>query len=113
MPHIHVKTNISVPETAQSVLKTRLGEAITAIPGKSEQWLMVSLEPESALWFQGTDEPAAMVDVAAYGGAPAEAYTALTARICELLDAVLSVDPARVYVKYTETPNWGWNGSNF
>ena len=31
----------------------------------------------------------------------------------ELLDAVLDIDPARVYVKYAETPNWGWNGGNF
>lgn len=25
----------------------------------------------------------------------------------------LSIDPSRIYVKYSETPNWGWNGSNF
>ena len=47
------------------------------------------------------------------GGAEPDAYDALTARVCELLDAVLDIDPARVYVKYAETPNWGWNGGNF
>ena len=96
MPFINVKTNIPVSENAQEALKTRLGQAIEAIPGKSEAWLMVGVEPECALWFQGTD-----------------AYDALTARVCELLDAVLDIDPARVYVKYAETPNWGWNGGNF
>ncbi len=77
MPFINVKTNIPVSENAQEALKTRLGQAIEAIPGKSD------------------------------------AYDALTARVCELLDAVLDIDPARVYVKYAETPNWGWNGGNF
>ena len=113
MPYIHVQTNLPVSDTEQELLKTRLGQAIEAIPGKSEQWLMVRVEPECALWMAGTDEPAAMVNVAVYGGAPASAYDALTARICELLDGILSLDPARIYVCYAETPNWGWNGGNF
>ena len=58
MPFINVKTNIPVSENAQEALKTRLGQAIEAIPGKSEAWLMVGVEPECALWFQGTDAPA-------------------------------------------------------
>ena len=99
MPFINVKTNIPVSENAQEALKTRLGQAIEAIPGKSEAWLMVGVEPECALWFQGTDAPAALVEVSVYGGAEP--------------DAVLDIDPARVYVKYAETPNWGWNGGNF
>ena len=41
MPFINVKTNIPVSENAQEALKTRLGQAIEAIPGKSEAWLMV------------------------------------------------------------------------
>ena len=102
MPFINVKTNIPVSENAQEALKTRLGQAIEAIPGKSEAWLMVGVEPECAL-----------VEVSVYGGAEPDAYDALTARVCELLDAVLDIDPARVYVKYAETPNWGWNGGNF
>lgn len=113
MPFINVKTNIPVSENAQEALKTRLGQAIEAIPGKSEAWLMVGVEPECALWFQGTDAPAALVEVSVYGGAEPDACDALTARVCELLDAVLDIDPARVYVKYAETPNWGWNGGNF
>ena len=95
MPFINVKTNIPVSENAQEALKTRLGQAIEAIPGKSEAWLMVGVEPECALWFQGTDAPAALVEVSVYGGAEPD------------------IDPARVYVKYAETPNWGWNGGNF
>ena len=94
MPFINVKTNIPVSENAQEALKTRLGQAIEAIPGKSEAWLMVGVEPECALWFQGTDAPAALVEVSVYGGAEPDAYDALTARVCELLDAVLDIDPA-------------------
>ncbi len=113
MPYIHVQTNLPVSGSEQELLKTRLGQAVEALPGKSERWLMVRIEPECALWMAGTDEPAAMVEVFIYGGAPSSACEALTARICELLDGVLSLDPERIYVQYTETPNWGWNGGNF
>lgn len=113
MPYIHIRTNIVISEDAQELLKSRLGQAIEAIPGKSEAWLMVGIDPERTLWFQGTDAPAALVDVSLYGGADADAYEAMTARICELLDGALDIPPARIYVKYTETPHWGWNGGNF
>ena len=79
MPFINVKTNIPVSENAQEALKTRLGQAIEAIPGKSEAWLMVGVEPECALWFQGTDAPAALVEVSVYGGAEPDAQSLLEA----------------------------------
>ena len=79
MPFINVKTNIPVSENAQEALKTRLGQANEAIPGKSEAWLMVGVEPECALWFQGTDAPAALVEVSVYGGAEPDAQSLLEA----------------------------------
>ena len=113
MPFINVKTNIPVSENAQEALKTRLGHAVEALPGKSENWLMVGMEPDFRLWFQGTDAPAAMVTVNLYGSAPDDAYESLTGRITEILAAAMDIAPDRIYVQYQETPNWGWNGGNF
>ena len=113
MPFINVKTNAAISDTAEISIKAQLGQAVTALPGKSEKWLMVGFEPECRLWFQGTDEPAALVEVSVYGGAPDDAYSALTGRICDILNGALGVEAGRIYVKYAETPNWGWNGSNF
>lgn len=112
MPYINVKTNTSVPAAKAEAVKAALGQAITAIPGKSEHWLMVGIEPEQMLWFQGSDAPAAIVDVTIYGSANASAYNALTGKICAILSDNLAIDPGRIYVKYAETANWGWNGSN-
>ena len=41
MPFINVMTNSEIKD--KNALKSELGNAITAIPGKSEAWLMVSL----------------------------------------------------------------------
>lgn len=45
MPFINVKTNTAVPADKEKAIKSALGQAITAIPGKSEAWLMVGIEP--------------------------------------------------------------------
>ena len=113
MPFINVKTNVPVAQDKKESIKSALGKAITAIPGKSEGWLMVGIEPEYDLWFKGSDAPAAMVEVSVFGSASASAYNALTAKVTDILGGDLGISPDRVYVKYYETSNWGWNGSNF
>lgn len=113
MPFIRVSANVAVNEGQAERIKTMLGQAIEVIPGKSEAWLMVEVEGEKALWMAGTDAPAAIAEVSVYGGADAEDYSALTGRVCDILDSVLDIPANRVYVKYAETEHWGWNGSNF
>ena len=87
-------------------------QAITALPGKSEAWLMVGFEPECALYFKGSDAPAAMVQVQTYG-TNAQGTDALTGKICDILETELSIPKGRTYVSYFGTANWGWNGGNF
>ena len=113
MPFIHVRTNTAVSADSAEQVKSALGKAITTLPGKSEQWLMVGIEPEQLLYFQGSDAPAAMVEVSIYGSAAAASCDAMTGKICDILEGSLSIPSNRIYVKYTETENWGWNGSNF
>ena len=113
MPFINVKTNVSTTHEAEINIKSALGQAITAIPGKSEGWLMVGIEPDYRLWFKGTNEPAAMVQLSLYGGASHNAKTTLTSHITGILTDELGISSDRVYVMYTETESWGWNGSNF
>ena len=113
MPFINVMTNTAVSEEKKIAVKSALGKAITAIPGKSESWLMVGINPEYTLYFKGDDAPAAMVEVSVLGAADPSAYNKLTAQICDILNGELGIDSTRIYVRYTETDNWGWNGGNF
>ena len=113
MPFINVKTNQAVSKAQQETIKAGLGKAIATLPGKSEQWLMVGIEPEHILYHQGTDAPCAMVEVQIYGSASGSAYSKLTGQISELLNAELSIPKNRIYVSYMGTPDWGWNGNNF
>lgn len=111
MPFINVKTNKTIP--AEQSLKAKLGQAITAIPGKSEGWLMIALEPEVKMYFKGSDEGCAMVQVSIYGSASSAAKQDMTGRVTDILTEELGLKPDRIYVSYTDVPDWGWNGNNF
>ena len=112
MPFINTKTNVAISKQKKIAIKQKLGQAISLIPGKSENWLMVGFEPECSLYFRGSDnEKIAFVEVKIYGGATKSAYDKLTSKITDILGEELGIE--QVYVKYEEVEVWGFNGSNF
>lgn len=114
MPYIDVKTTSSVSDEKCAALKAALGKAISVIPGKSESWLMVEIEPECKIWFRGdASSDSAYVTVAVYGSLSDSAASAMTSEVCRILDKELGISPDRIYVSYSEHDKWGWNGSNF
>lgn len=114
MPFINSKISISITEEQEETVKSRLGQAIATIPGKSENWLMVGFEPEYRLYFRGEkNEPMAMVEVSVYGNENPAAFDKLTEQICQIFNDVLGIAPDHIYVKYQAVGNWGWNCGNF
>lgn len=113
MPCIQAKIDVKISEEKEKAVKTRFGKAIGLLPGKSESWLMLSLEGGCDLYFKGEKKTGtAFVEVHLFGGADDASYEKLTAEITKILHEELNVDPARCYVKYAETEHWGWNGRN-
>jgi phenylpyruvate tautomerase PptA (4-oxalocrotonate tautomerase family) len=114
MPYINTKTNVEISKGKEESIKQKLGKAISLIPGKSEEWLMVSIEDQCSLYFKGkTDTPIAFVEVKLYGSSSAGAYQKLTAQITNILGEELGIVPSQVYVTYQEIEHWGYNGSMF
>lgn len=113
MPNIHVQTNLTLTEDKKIELKDALGKAIETIPGKTERWLMVVLEDDCKMYFQGSDAPCALASVELLGSASDATYDKMTAVMTDLLAKTIGVSPDRIYTKYTEYTHWGWNGNNF
>ena len=113
MPYINLKTSVSLDEKLEDGLKTALGKAITTIPGKTENWLMVELEGDRKLWLGGKKRPLAMIDVKIFGHADQSDFNAMTGELCDVCQRILGIKPDGVYVTYAEVENWGWNGENF
>jgi hypothetical protein len=111
---IITKSSTPITKAQEAELTRAYGEAITLLPGKSEEWLMLSFEENARLAFRGkSDRPLCYVEVNLLGKAPHAAYDKLTARICELVEQLLNVPQDGTYVKYEEISLWGWNSQNF
>ena len=110
MPVIH--THVSVPTTPEQreALKAAYGKAITAVPGKSEGWLMCPFEDNMPIYFGGSDDqPAAYVEVNVFGrSVPGSAWEKLTESIMAALNSTLGIPEDRTYIRYTATTDWGW-----
>lgn len=114
MPFINSKISTKITEEQEKEIKSRLGKAISLLPGKSESWLMLGFEPESRLYFKGeNDKPMAFVDVSVFGNEDPVGFEKLTGAVCDIFNDVLGISPAQIYIKYSATKNWGWNGANF
>ena len=114
MPYINSKISTKITKDQETQLKTQLGQAISIIPGKRERWLMVGFEDEYSLYFGGDNsQPTAFIEVSVFGGENPKAFSALTAKLCEIYNSVLGISPDRIYVKYEAVASWGWNGGNF
>ena len=112
MPCVHVKTNMKVDSSKAENIKSALGEKIQILH-KSESWLMVEIEDDKMIWFQGQDAPCAMVKVELYGSADRNSCDKMTQAVTDLIFDELGIAKNRVYVNYSEFDTWGYNGGNF
>lgn len=114
MPMIITKTNASISVEQEKILTKAFGEAIALLPGKTEEWLMLSFEDGARMAFRGScDRELCYIEVNLLGAASREAYDKLTARLCELIHETLGIPTDGIYVKYEEAKTWGYDGFNF
>lgn len=115
MPVIHTHVSVKTTPEQREALKAAYGKAITAVPGKSEGWLMCPFEDDMPIYFGGSDDaPAAYVEVNVFGrSVPGSAWEKLTKSIMAALNCELGIPEDRTYIRYTATTDWGWNGGNF
>lgn len=107
MPFIDVRTDKTISAEQEITLKAELGSAISLIPGKSEDSLMMRFTDGCRMWFGGKQGNAAMVNVMLYGAADSESYKRFSDRVIPVIEKTLGV--GRVYLKFEEVPNWYWN----
>lgn len=110
MPFIKTSTNINIDENKKEVLKTRFGTAIS-IMGKPESYLMLEFEDAKTMYFAGSNEPLAFVDIKVLGSA--NNTNEMTKEVTKILSEELNLPPNRIYIAYKDYSDWGFNGNNF
>ena len=114
MPFIDSKVSVKISKEQERELKDRLGKAISLIPGKSEQWLMTGFQDEYHLYFRGDDsEPMAFIEIRFLGGPDKDAFSRMSAELSKIYGDVLGIKPDHMYIKFSASMDWGWNGDTF
>ncbi len=114
MPFIETLTSVAIPAEKEKILKEKFGKAIEALPGKSERWLMLHFEDKARMAFAGDgNTPAAMLKVDVYGEGDYASFDKLTGLLTDIVSEELGIPKNRVYVRFSETPYWGYNGGLF
>ncbi|MBR3160962.1 MAG: hypothetical protein IKF14_17900 [Atopobiaceae bacterium] len=79
MPFVVVRVNMAITAEQELELKARLGQAIGLVPGKSEEYLLVSIEDKCHLFLAGDGQmPLAYLEVSVFGNEVHAGYTAFT-----------------------------------
>lgn len=112
MPFINTRVNCPIDKETEKELSKRFGRAISLIPGKSEDWLMLQFEDNCRMYFKGDcSQKLAFIKVMLFGKAQDDAYEKLTGALTQALGDTLGVSADKVYIEYESTAHWGWNGS--
>lgn len=106
MPFIDVKASCEITLEQELRLKTGLGKAIEAIPGKDESLLMLQFTGGAHMWFAGKPGRIVMVNTAIFGQTAPEAFQRFGQEAVALFKEVLNAD--QVYVKLAQTTDWAW-----
>ncbi len=103
-----------VPDADLNPLVPELSALLADATGKPEQYVMVLVQQaEGAMG--GARGPAALAEVRGIGGLTKSVNGRICERLCACLQERLGIDPARVYVNFSDiaAANWGWNSSTF
>ena len=114
MPYLKVQTSAAVKGAANASVLKRASQLLAQQRAKPEDYVMVSLELNRQMFFAGSAEPAAFLELRAIG-LPVEKTGDLSRLLCELIHTELGVAKDRIFINFADvSPSlWGWNGGTF
>ena len=105
MPFIEVKTTVSLDKAQTNKLRDGIRTAITLIPQKTADNLMVRIESGCDMWMGDLEKPCAFVDIRLYGPALLDSKKAFVDSILEMLKEY-GIENDRVYMNIWQRDTW-------
>ena len=115
MPMVHIHLSNPVEKEKQAKLMSALSGAVAEILGKPEAYVMIMLDPETAMLMAAKSGPAAFVEVRSVGTVSADQAKKLSKAISEIIAQEIGVESSRIYSNFLSIPGsmWGFNGNTF
>ena len=112
MPYLKIQSNREVGD--KDLLMKEMTGLLMDLLSKPEKYIMIAVEPVTDIYFGGSHEPAAFVELKSIG-LPADGTPKLSEAICKFLQMQLGISPERVYIEFSDAPRnmFGWNSDTF
>ena len=105
MPFIEVKTTVALDKTQTNKLRDDIRAAITLIPQKTADNMMLQIESGCDMWMGDLEKPCAFVDIRLYGPSPLENKKAFVEAVLEMLKEY-GIENDRVYMNIWQRETW-------
>lgn len=111
MPYINVNISKKLGDADKDTLKSKLGELITILPGKTEDVLMVGINDACTMYFAGQKKDTAYVDVRIYKQCDFESKSRFTKEVSRFLEQRFGIDGGSLFLSIGEYETWGYRGA--
>lgn len=114
MPYLQIQTNIDIKLEQQADLLKSASKIVSKILNKSENYVMVALQPKTPMLFAGNEQATAFLVLKSLR-LPVENTQDLSQKLCSFIEEKLHIKQDRIYIEFInpEPSLWGWNGRTF
>jgi len=116
MPTFILHTNLkTIDPPTKEVLHQEIRGIIARCIGKSEDFVLTILNPNSSMRFGAKAGISAYCEVKNVGVLSPDTTNQITGFITEILSTRLKISPEQLYIEFQESERhlWGWNGKTF
>jgi phenylpyruvate tautomerase len=99
MPVLVINTNLPEQQIDRSEL-ARLTQTVARLLNKPAHYVAVQVIPNQILYFAGSEEPAALVELRSIGGISRTANKATALELTEAIAAAFKIQKSRFYIDF-------------
>lgn len=111
MPYIDVSISKKLMDEEKDSLKSKLGELITIIPGKTEKVLMVGINDGYTMYFSGEKkENIAFINVKLFKESGFEYKAEFSKKVFELFQTEYGIPSDSIFMNFDEYNSWASRG---
>ena len=110
MPLLNISTNKKIKN--EQMLLARSSDFISSLTGKPENFVMVKFLHSLSMYFAGTDELCAFIEIKSIGSlVPSK----MSKPLCEFFSIELEIPIERIYIFFQDVDSnqWAWNSRTF
>jgi len=114
MPFVKIQSNVELDSAKREDILKAVSSLTASELGKPESYVMVAIEPTTAMLFAGKSEPTCYLELKSIG-LPQDKTAELSNALASEIEKQIGVSKDRMYIEFADAARnmWGWNGGTF